>query len=234
MSIASSLPQQGDPSGARGRLSEYGVVYGFEYTNDLLSNVRGGNRTGTIDQGKRQGILTVDFGKLAGWTGLSGFANFFQIHNTGRIRRDYVGGINTIAAIEAQPATRLSEVWIEQKFAGDKASLRIGQLAADAEFFFSELSTMFLQSDWPTIAAVNLPSGGPAYPLSTPGVRLKIDPVKDVSFLMAIFNGDRLAQGFRARNRHSIVTGRISGYRIPHFSSAKHSSNETPATKTMV
>ena len=36
---------------------------------------------------------------------------------------------------------------------------------------------MFLQSDWPTITAVNLPSGGPAYPLSTPGIRLKVDPV---------------------------------------------------------
>ena len=40
-------------------------------------------------------------GKLAGWDGLTLFSNFFYIHNTGRIRRDLVGGINTIAAIEA-------------------------------------------------------------------------------------------------------------------------------------
>ena len=172
------------------------MVYGLEYTNDLLSNVRGGLRTGTIDQGKLQGILTVDFGKLAGWNGLSGFVNFFQIHNTGRIRRDYVGGINTIAAIEAVPTTRLSEVWLEQKFANDKASIRVGQLAADAEFFYSELSTMFLQSDWPTIAAVNLPSGGAAYPLSTPGARLKIQPVDNVTMLFAVLNGDPSGAGF--------------------------------------
>ena len=175
-SIATSLPNKGDPAGFRKWLGERGVVYGLEYTNDLLSNVRGGTRTGTIDQGKLHGILTVDFGKLAGWQGLSLFVNFFQIHNTGRIRRDYVGGINTIAAIEADPTTRLSELWLEQKFAGDKASLRVGQLAADAEFFYSELSTLFLQSDWPTIAALNLPSGGAAYPLSTPGVRFKVEP----------------------------------------------------------
>jgi hypothetical protein len=62
---------------------------------------------GPSDQGKLQGILTVDFGKLAGWNGLTGFVNVFQIHNTGRIRRDYVGGLNTIAAIEAVQA-RLS------------------------------------------------------------------------------------------------------------------------------
>ena len=171
------------------------MVYGLEYTNDLLSNVRGGLRTGTIDQGKLHGILTVDFGKLAGWNGLSGFVNFFQIHNTGRIRRDYVGGINTIAAIEAVPTTRLSEVWLEQKFANDKASLRVGQLAADAEFFYSELSTMFLQSDWPTIAALNLPSGGAAYPLSTPGARLKVEPVDNVALLLAVLNGDPAGPG---------------------------------------
>ena len=208
ISIATSLPYNGDPQGARKRLSERGVVYGLEYTNDLLSNVRGGNRTGTIDQGKLHGVLTVDFDKLAGLRGLSGFANFFQIHNTGRIRRDYVGGINTIAAIEAEPTTRLSEIWLEQKFADDKASLRFGQLAADAEFFFSELSTMFLQSDWPTIAAQNLPSGGPAYPLSTPGVRLKIEPVKDVSLLVAVFNGDPSGAGFSGEeqvlNRYGV------------------------------
>ena len=32
-----------------------------------------------------------------------------------------------------------------------------------------------------TITAVNLPSGAPAYPLSTPGIRLKLDPAPDTS-----------------------------------------------------
>ncbi len=206
-SFATSLPQNGDPAGLRRWLGERGVVYGLEYTNDVLANVHGGRRTGTIDQGKLHGILTVDFDKLAGWNGLSLFANFFQIHNTGRIRRDLVGGINTIAAIEAVPTTRLSELWLEQKFAGGAASLRAGQLAADAVFFFSDLSGMFLQSDWPTIAAVNLPSGGPAYPLSTPGVRLKIEPTKTAAFQLAVFNGDPAGPGEgdeQIRNRYGL------------------------------
>ena len=206
-SIASSLPNKGDPGGYRKWLGERGVVYGLEYTNDLLSNVRGGSRTGTIDQGKLQGILTVDFGKLAGWDGLSLFGNFFQIHNTGRIRRDYVGGVNTIAAIEAVPTTRLSELWLEQKFAGGAASLRVGQLAADSEFFYSELSTLFLQSDWPTIAALNLPSGGAAYPLSTPGVRFMVRPISNLWLRLAVLNGDPAGPGpgdEQLRNRYGL------------------------------
>jgi porin len=206
-SIATSLPYNGDPAGYRKWLAQRGVIYGLEYTNDVLSNVRGGTKTGTIDQGKVHGILTVDFDKLAGWNGLTGFVNVFQIHNTGRIRRDYVGGLNTIAAIEAVPTTRLSELWLEQSFAAGKATLKVGQLTADSEFFFSELSTMFLQSDWPTIAAVNLPSGGAAYPLSTPGVRLKVDPFKNVSLLLAVLNGDPAGPGpgdEQIRNRYGL------------------------------
>ena len=207
-SIATSLPYNGDPAGVRKWLGDRGVVFGLEYTNDVLSNVRGGERVGTIDQGKLQGILTIDFGKLAGWDGLSFFTNVFQIHNTGRIRRDYVGGINTISAIEAVPTTRLSELWLEQKFLGGQASIRAGQLAADVEFFNTALSGLFLQSDWPTITAGNLPSGGPAYPLSTPGVRLKVNPADDVSLLLAVFNGDPAGSGplgeDQIRNRYGL------------------------------
>ena len=175
VSIATSLPGRGDPGGMRKWLGGHSVVSARIHRR-RAGQCRGGSRTGTIDQGKLNGILSIDFGKLAGLDGLSLGANGFQIHNTGRIRRDYVGGVNTIAAIEAVPTTRLSELWLEQAFVGGKVSLRAGQLAADAEFFYSGLSSMFLQSDWPTIAALNLPSGGAAYPLSTPGVRLKVGP----------------------------------------------------------
>ncbi len=205
-SIGSSLPGNGDPGGGRKWLAERGILLGLEYTADLLSNVDGGARTGTVYQGKLQGIVAIDFGKL-GLDGLSLFANFFQIHNTGRIRRDYVGGVNTIAAIEAVPTTRLSEVWLEQAFFGGAVSLKVGQIAADMEFFFSDLNAMFLQSDWPTIAALNLPSGGAAYPLSTPGLRLKVVPTKELTLQVAVLNGNPAGPGSgdeQARNPHGL------------------------------
>jgi porin len=184
-----------------------GIFYDFVYTNDVLANVSGGTRRGVIDQGKLEALFSVELEKLAGLRGLNFFANALQIHNTGRMRRDYVGGINTIAGIEAVPTTRLSELWFEQKLWNDAVGVRFGQLAADVEFFFSDASAMFLQSDWPTIIAVNLPSGGPAYPLSTPGVRLKIEPRRDVSLLLAVYNGDPAGPGpgdEQRRNHHGL------------------------------
>jgi porin len=83
-------------------------------------------------------------------------------------------------------------LWLEKKILDGAGSIRLGQLAADSEFFFSDLSTMFLQSDYPTAAANNQPGGGPAYPLATPGARLRFDlgKNKDTTLLFAIFNGD--------------------------------------------
>ena len=207
-SVASNLPDHGDPAGIRKWLSDCGVIYGIEYTSDVLANVHGGLRTGEIFQGKVQPIVTIDFEKLAGLNGLTFSANFFQIHNTGRLQRDYVGGINTTAAIEALPTTRLSEIWLEQRFADNKASIRAGQLATDTEFFYSFMSSIvFLQSDWPTIVAANLPSGGAAYPLSTPGVRFKFEPDRDHAFLFAVLNGNPAGPGpgeAQVRNRFGL------------------------------
>lgn len=206
-SIATSLPSDGDPSGTRRWLAERGINWNLLYTNDILGNAVGGLRRGVINQGKLEAAMQADLEKLMGLQGLTFYSNVFFIHNTGRIRRDYVGGLNTIAAIEAVPTIRLSELWLEQKFAGGAASVRVGQLAADTEFFFSAMSALMLQSDWATIAAANLPSGGPAYPLSTPGVRLKIDPTPNWSLLFAIFNGNPAGPGAgdeQLRNRYGL------------------------------
>jgi porin len=194
-SIATSLPYNGDPTGLRALMAAYGVTFNFFYINDVLGNVNGGLRRGFIDQGLLEYNMTVDFEKLIGWRDLTFHTNAFLIHNTGRILRDYVGGINTIAAIEAMPTGRLSELWLEQSFWNGGASLRAGQLAADVEFFAAEAAVMFLQTDWPTIIAAALPSGGPAYPLATPGVRVKVDPNEHISVLAAVFNGDPAGPG---------------------------------------
>jgi porin len=142
-SIAASLPQRGDPFGVRKYLYDRGVSYNVIHTNDVPGNMRGGIRRGTVDQGKLEGQLMVDLEKLVGWKDWAFYTNSFGIYDSGRIRRDYVGGMNTIAAVEAAPTLRLSELWLERKFFDGAVSLRFGKLAADSELFFSDLSAMF-------------------------------------------------------------------------------------------
>ncbi|OQW55964.1 MAG: hypothetical protein A4S14_11115 [Proteobacteria bacterium SG_bin9] len=131
----------------------------------------------------------------------------FQTHGSGGVGRVLTGSLNTISNIEALPSTRLSELWFEQKFWNGQFGIRAGQLTTDSEFFNSQYFNVFLSSDWPTIAKQNLPSGGPAYPLSTPGVRLRFDPTPETSMLLAVFNGDPAGPGVgpaELRNRHGL------------------------------
>lgn len=207
-SIARLFPRNADPFGQRAALAERGVNFNLWYRNDVLANVLGGVRRGTVNQGMLEPAITVDFERLAGISGLRFFANGFILHNTGRIRRDYVGGINTIAAIEGLPSARLSELWLEQSLFQDRLHLRIGQLAADVEFFFAPIAALFLQSDWATISALNLPSGGPAYPLATPGAMLRFTPAPNRIWQFAILNGDPAGPGLgdeQRRNRDGLA-----------------------------
>ena len=206
-SLATSLAKTTGSSGYRKMLADKGFTFTFIYTNEVLRNVAGGVRRGNLFEGKVDAQFTIDLEKMAGFNGLTFYTNIFQLHRTRGPRHDFTGSLITVSNIEARSTTRLSELWFEQKFWGEKASLRIGQLATDQEFFIASFSDMFLNADWPAITASNLPGGGPAYPLSTPGIRLKYEPVKSVTLLTALLNGNPAPPGAGdpdRRNRHGV------------------------------
>ena len=203
-SIATSLPENGDPAGLRKWLAGRGVTFTSIYTSEVLGNVSGGLKRGAAYGGKFEFNTTVDLDRMAGLDGLTFYANAFQIHESAGISRRFVGNFQTISAIEALPSTRLSELWLERKFADGTFGIRVGQLAADSEFFIAGYSLPFIDSDWPAITKQNLPSGGPAYPLAAPGIRVRWDPTPRWSVLAAIFDGDPAGRGTReaeVRNR---------------------------------
>jgi porin len=165
-------------------------------------------KRGAIYDGRLEAIIDADLEKLAGWKGGAVHLNAYQIHGTG-LSREYVGNLMPVSNIEALPATRLFELWFEQKLFDDRLAIRVGQLGADTEFITSNYAGLFINGTfgWPTITAANLPSGGPAYPLATPGVRVKFDPTPQHSFLLGVFNGDPAGPGPgdpQERNRHGV------------------------------
>ena len=196
VSIATSLPGNGDAGGHRARLARTGITYQLNYIGEVLGNTRGGLSRGTIYDGRLEGVVDVDFEKLMGLKGLLFHVNAFQIHGQG-LSGKHIGNFMAVSNIEALGTTRLFELWLEQKLLSDKVSLRFGQLAADSEFFISGYAGQFINGTfgWPSYMAENLPSGGPAYPLATPGVRLKLDPTPSLSLLAAVFNGDPSGAG---------------------------------------
>jgi porin len=191
-SIASSLPRHlADPGGARSRLANHGITFGLNYIGEVWGNPSGGIKQSTHYIGLLEGVVEVDMEKAIGWHGLSFFTNLYWIHGSS-ITASNIGSLMPVSFIEALPATRVFEFYLDQKLFDDKVSIRFGQLAADAEFLVSEGGGLFINGTWgwPSIAAEDLPGGGPAYPLATPGVRLGLYPTENTALLVALYNGD--------------------------------------------
>ena len=191
-SIGTSLPRDlADPGGVRSAFAKRGVIFAVNYIGEVLANPTGGYRQGAFYDGRLELAVQADLEKGIGWPGLSFFANGYQIHGRS-ISAEDLGVLMPVSFIEANPSTRLFEIWLEQKLWDDRLSIRFGQIAADSEFLLSKGGEAFLNSTWgwPSITDVNMPQNGPAYPLATPGVRVAFTPNDVVSGMLGVFNGD--------------------------------------------
>lgn len=193
-SISTSVPALGDLKQA---LLAQGVNFQLSYLQDTFGNVTGGVQQGATYNSALYMLADADLGKLAGLSGATFRINAFQIQGTG-LSIANIYNYSTVSSIEARPTTRLVELWLEQKIFDDHASIRIGQLAADAEFFTSEFDALYVNGTfgWATLFAANLPGSGPGYPLATPGVRAKVAPNEHLTLLAGLFNGDPAGTGF--------------------------------------
>ena len=179
-----------DVAHIRKSLADVGIGLGGSYVGEAFTN------TGGINQGRKyDGVLTLnlnaDLKKMGLWKGLCLSASAFQIHGQS-ITADNIGSVMPVSNLEATPATRLFELWVEQHMFDNVLAVKVGQLAADQEFILSNSYSYFLNGTfgWPEIAATDLPSGGPAYPLATPGVRVAIRPNEQFKLMIGVYNGD--------------------------------------------
>lgn len=181
----------GDWGGTRTKLADKGVSLGATYIAETFGNVSGGVNRAEVYSGRLQLSLALDFEKLAGLKGSSFYASAYEIHgkdlSAGSLRN-----MMTVSNIEAYDTFRLFDLWYQQEFLDGKVSVRAGQIAADDEFFISQYGSTLINGTfgWAPLMGANLYSGGPGYPLATPGARVKIDPVEQLSLLAAVFDGD--------------------------------------------
>ena len=190
------------------------VELGAAYFSDAFANLQGGIARGATYQARLGVLLDVDLDKLVGWRGAIFHASVHQIHGV-PVTPAKVDALNAVTGLEANPNTRLNNLWIEQEL-GDAFNLRLGQFTAAQEFLISDAGSLFINSTfgWPTAAAQNLPSGGPAYPIATPGARLRLGAKSKTTLLLGIFNGDPAGPGDgdpQRRDARGLNSLRISG-----------------------
>ncbi len=230
----------GDIGGVRSALADRGVTLLLTEQSEVLGNVQGGLKRGFTYDGLTTLSASIDTDAAFGWKGGTIFVSALSIH--GRpLAPYYQGNLQTASGIAATPTQRIWEAWVQQSFADGMADVKIGQQSIDQEFISSANGLVFLNTmmGWPLVPSADLYAGGPSYPLSSLGIRLRVQPRDDVTLLAGVFddnapggsfNNDTQLRGLtRAGINASLRTGALL------MAEAQYNLNQKdPATKKPV
>ena len=199
----------GEVGGLRPALAAKGITVSLQLTSEVWGGLSGGLRRGARQGGFALGSIAIDTGEAGWWMGGKFFVS--AIATYGRFPgAELTGSLQSPTSSEAPRGAVLYESWFEQSFADQTVSLRLGKLRADAEFLtgtYGELpeyggaGALFANASFgfPGIYGLALPAGGPAYPIATPGARLKLSPNESWRLLLGVFNGAPSRAAFALR-----------------------------------
>jgi porin len=161
----------GDLGGLRTAFAKVGVTVGATESSEVFANPTGGLKQGANYDGLTTVTLQMDTKAAFGLEGGQINASLLQLHGE-NYSVDNIGVLQTISGIQGDRATRLWELWWDQKF-GDHFDVKFGQQSLDVEFAGAPSSGVFVNAlfGWSALDALDLPGGGPAFPLSSLGVR---------------------------------------------------------------
>ncbi|MGO9771309.1 MAG: carbohydrate porin, partial [Roseiarcus sp.] len=120
----------GDMWGLRPALSKYGMTLTVIENSELFGDVSGGLRRGFEYNGLTTATLQMDTQRAFGLNGGLFNASALQIHG-GNLSASNLDTLQTASGIEADRATRLWELWYQQKFFGDTLDVKVGQQSLD-------------------------------------------------------------------------------------------------------
>ena len=181
--------------------SRPGVQLQVFYTGEVLGNVSGGVRQGAIYEGLVKAGVQGDLEKLWDWKEGKFVINGLYAHGPS-LTQNYVHDLNVVSNIDAYDSARLNELWFEQGFSGGLFSLRLGQLAADTEFFVCDSGALFINSSFGVLPVTSLNFDAPTFPLAAPGLRLEWKPNEAFLWRTGVFSGDLGSQS--GNNKHGV------------------------------
>jgi porin len=154
----------------------------------VFANATGGINRGAAGNGLAILSIGLDTQKALDWDGGTFNVSALGIYGP-NFSQGYLGTLQTSSGIVASPTVRLWELWYQQAFFGGSMDVKVGQQSLDQEFMTSQGSSLFLNTmmGWPMIPSADLYAGGPAYPLSSLGVRLRGQPTDSITMLGGVF-----------------------------------------------
>jgi porin len=198
----------GDMGGLRPALAKYGVTLTILENVEVFGNLSGGVQQSLEPKGLTTVTLEMDTEKAFGLKGGTLNVSGLQVYG-GQLNEDDLLVLQTLSDIDAPEGVRLWELWYQQKF-GDKFDVKIGEQSLDEEFIIAPTgNSLFINgvSGWPGLPTVDLPGGGPVYPLAALGIRGRAELTDSVTVLAGVFNGSPIpfdSPNTPASNPHGV------------------------------
>jgi porin len=176
----------GDWAGARTALLDLGIEFNASFTYDWASVWSGGQNRRASKRSLIDANLAVDFGTLAGLTGLSAFADFYSSDVRGG-SRDVGSLMQTDALDTGRNVHQLSELWLQYTFTDDLFRLKVGKIEAASEFMFVNNADEFVHGGGASPPGAD--SQLPTYPNTATGIVLAIKPCENFYISGGAFDG---------------------------------------------
>jgi porin len=178
--------------GVRDKWQTDGITFKPDWTGEVFGNFSGGARRGVVSDGVFELPLTLDLDPLTGGAvkNLTFKVNAFYIYGT-NLSSAFVHDFSVSSNIAGYNTLRLDELWVQKGLWDNKVTVKVGNQGIDDEFFVSSSAALFVGSTFGsfTLLANNIPDA-PIYPLSSPGVRINVQPDPHCYVMAGVFGLD--------------------------------------------
>ena len=177
----------GNMNGMRTGLSDAGIEPFLYYTNIISGNPVGGVKQGATYVDDFYFGLNLYLNKLVGWDGAK--LTISGVNRDGRgLTEHYVGSRYDVQQTVGGQNFFVYQVFLEQKFWNDKASLKLGRFGASDDFNGSKIYGLYLNNGIDgDIRNVLFDTQFSAYPFATWAARLRVDPTPEWNAQLGVF-----------------------------------------------
>ncbi|WP_421933129.1 carbohydrate porin [Phenylobacterium sp.] len=162
------------------------LTLGLDYKLDSVGVLGGGATRGTDLLDGLTLSADLDLDRAVGWAG--GSAHLDLLNTSGDAPSLRAGALQGVDALEVSAQRlRLYQAWLEQSLAGGLVNLRLGFSDVSGEFAVADASGLLLNPSFgmaPDFAA----SGAAAYPSTSLGLRVRVEPSPTTYLQAALVN----------------------------------------------
>lgn len=162
------------------------ITLNASYIGEIMSNLRGGLKTGTSYHGMANFTVDLDFEKAHLWKGGNIFINAAHTHG-GDHSAKFIGDFQVASNIEAEDLTYFHEMWFNQSIG--RADITIGLQDLNVEFASSDYASSFINSSFGVHSTIADNIIAPIFPLTAFGIQFKYNFTSRLAVKLITFDG---------------------------------------------